>query len=349
MTSDLSTRLAAYLAENLTQAPVSITGLEQFSVGSSRYTYGFEARWTGADGKACSEPLVLRIDPPDPDGSLVPSNMAGEYDWYRAMDENGTVPVPEPILCETDPAALGAPFMIMRRISGAADWDTLFEEDYAAIRDSIGREAFAALGRMAAIDATTLGLTHTPMPVSAETIWHEQLDYWDTILLQGQFAPMPLTRAAIRMLRANPPCPPARIAPSHGDYRFGNFMYGREGIVGLLDWEMAHLSDPHEDLAWTSLETFRPRKHDLVWGFVPFEEGIAAWEQASGLTFDPAVFAWWRVFAHVKATALWVNGARASVDGHSDSVRYLFLNWFNTPLQERWMTKAMRNLAEHLS
>ena len=63
--------------------------------------------------------------------------------------------------------------------------------------------------------------------------------------------PQPIVRAAIRRLRRNPPGPPERISVVHGDYRSGNFMHDGHGkILGVLDWEMVHLGDAVEDLAW---------------------------------------------------------------------------------------------------
>ena len=71
---------------------------------------------------------------------------------------------------------------------------------------------------------------------------------------RNELEPQPIIRAAIRWLRANPPPPPERVSVVHGDYRVGNFLYTKEGIHGIVDWEMAHLGDPLEDLAWSFME-----------------------------------------------------------------------------------------------
>ena len=49
----------------------------------------------------------------------------------------------------------------------------------------------------------------------------------------------------------------------HGDFRFGNVLYDDTRVTAMLDWEMVHLGDPLEDLAWAyrtrwSLEQFVP-------------------------------------------------------------------------------------------
>ena len=52
-------------------------------------------------------------------------------------------------------------------------------------------------------------------------------------------------------LRRTPPPPAQKISVVHGDYRTGNFLHDGDGVIrGILDWEMAHLGDPLEDLAW---------------------------------------------------------------------------------------------------
>jgi aminoglycoside phosphotransferase (APT) family kinase protein len=43
----------------------------------------------------------------------------------------------------------------------------------------------------------------------------------------------------------------------HGDFRSGNFLVAPDGLVAVLDWELAHLGDPHEDLGWLCCNSWR--------------------------------------------------------------------------------------------
>ena len=43
----------------------------------------------------------------------------------------------------------------------------------------------------------------------------------------------------------------------HGDWRIGNVAVDEHGLVAVLDWEFAHLSDPVEDLAWPLVRAWR--------------------------------------------------------------------------------------------
>jgi thiamine kinase-like enzyme len=47
----------------------------------------------------------------------------------------------------------------------------------------------------------------------------------------------------------------------HGDFRLGNLFVGRTGLAAVLDWEMVHLGDPHEDVAWATIRAWRFDRH----------------------------------------------------------------------------------------
>jgi aminoglycoside phosphotransferase (APT) family kinase protein len=343
-TQSLEARLEAYLTGKLGYDSVKVSNTIQYTAGASRATYGFDADGTRRDGTESHEELILRVDPPHEHGSLVPNNMVGEYTWYAAFHAEGSVPVPEPLACETDPTLFGAPFMVMRRLRGYTDWETIFDSRFDEVRQRICAEAFGILGRIAAVDLARLPLPPGLAAASApQNAWLEQIDYWDAILLEHELGPMPVTRAAVRTLRANPPPPAPRLTVVQGDFRLGNFLYDTTGVAGVLDWEMGHLGDPHEDLAWTELPNWSRRDRSKIWSMVEDRDAVhRAWEDASGMRIDQQSLAWWTLFSHVKATALWVRGASNLVRGHSDQIRYVMIHWFITPQQEEWMIEAMK-------
>ena len=101
----------------------------------------------------------------------------------------------------------------------------------------------------------------------------------------------------------------------HGDYRTGNFLYDEAGeIHGVLDWEMAHLGDPLEDLAWGFNPVWQFGR-GLAGGLVPQDQAIAIWERASGLAGRPGGAALVELFNCVKGQGIWVGSARAFIDG----------------------------------
>src|SRR5437870_4170831 len=78
-----------------------------------------------------------------------------------------------------------------------------------------------------------------------------------------------------------------RTVPVHGDFRLGNLMVGPDGLVGVFDWEFAHVGDPAEDLGWPCVRSWRFGRDDLDLGGVGrSEEFFAAYESASGTKVD---------------------------------------------------------------
>jgi aminoglycoside phosphotransferase (APT) family kinase protein len=93
----------------------------------------------------------------------------------------------------------------------------------------------------------------------------------------------------------------------HGDYRTGNFLYDEETnqITAWLDWELGHMGDRHEDLAWTMSRTFGIMDEDdktfLIGGFLPRDEFLAAYEKASGLTINQKTLKFYDIFNTYKS------------------------------------------------
>ncbi len=92
---------------------------------------------------------------------------------------------------------------------------------------------------------------------------------------------------------------PPTAAPQlvHGDFRMGNLMIDENGISAVLDWELAHLGDPLEDLAYLCTPSWRFGHYDKhVGGFAPLDEFLTEYETASGNAVDPARFHWWLLY-----------------------------------------------------
>ena len=86
-------------------------------------------------------------------------------------------------------------------------------------------------------------------------------------------------------------CPPDPVRPVlvHGDFRNGNLIVGPEGIRAVLDWEVTHLGDPLEDLAWICVNSWRFGEIDRpVGGFGSREALLAGYRGAGGDAVDAA-------------------------------------------------------------
>jgi aminoglycoside phosphotransferase (APT) family kinase protein len=86
----------------------------------------------------------------------------------------------------------------------------------------------------------------------------------------------------------------------HGDFRNGNFIVGPEGVRAVLDWELVHIGDPWEDLAWVCTRSWRFGGAGEVGGVGSREDLYAAYERTSGMEVDRDAVHWWEVMSSVK-------------------------------------------------
>jgi aminoglycoside phosphotransferase (APT) family kinase protein len=343
--SGLAERLAAYAARRLPDArDVRVEALERIFGGASRETYRLALHWRDAAGEARSRRLILRRDPV---GSLIETERAVEFAAYRAF-HGSAVPVPEPLWLEEDPQWLDHSFFVMEEVRGEAleaSTQRLLAPPYAAHAEAIARQKWAILGTIAKADPATLGLESVMERPAPDACWRRELDAWEARLDEDERAPQPIIRAAIRWLRRRPPPPAQRVAVVHGDYRTGNFLVDATGAIrAVLDWEMAHLGDPLEDLAWGLNPVWRwgtPR----AGGLAPRERAIRWWEESSGLVADPEALRWWEVFSSVKGQAIWVSGAAEFAEGRNQDLILGLSGWLMGNSQDRACLHDLGRLA----
>ena len=116
---------------------------------------------------------------------------------------------------------------------------------------------------------------------------------------------------------------PAATEPAlvHGDFRNGNFVIGADGIRAVLDWELAHLGDPIEDLGWLCVKSWRFGNADLIaGGFGSLDELIAAYGDASGAAITEDAVRFWVVLGTVKWGVICIGQAFTHLIGAVRSV-----------------------------
>jgi aminoglycoside phosphotransferase (APT) family kinase protein len=318
-------RLCARLGDVLASASnLAVLAQHRIHGGASRETFSLDVGYDSPAG-AKMIGLILRRDPPD---SLIDTERTLEFAAYQSVQGSGA-PAPEALLLETDPSVIGAPFFVMRRIEGGAAASPFQVEPYAPHGAAIGAQFFQHLGAIHAIDALNSPLAKVVAAPALNACWRRELDYWEGVIDADAQEPQPILRGAIRRLRREPPPAPARLAVVHGDYRNGNFLHDGQGkILAILDWEMAHMGDPLEDLAWALDPLWTAGRPDLAAGLIPQDQAIAAWRAASGLTFDASAFAWWSLFSSVKGMAIWLSSAKALADGKNTDPVLTFSGWY---------------------
>ncbi len=309
--SSFEDQIAAYLAHRMPDAcDISVDELGRIYGGSSQETFRFRAAWQTGD-EAVTRRLILRRDST---AGLVVAERDLEYNVYRALAGQG-LPLPGVYFLELDPKWLERPFFIMDICPGKPGNPFVQTDPYDGHGTAIGEQYWSILGRLAAIDHLAVGLECLRNANVTSGYWALELDRWEGILDANEALVEPALRGGMRWLRRYPPSEPVKSAIVHGDYRSGNFLFTDDGkISAILDWEMCHIGDPLEDVAW-GLDLFWP-----ITRHYPMDAGLARWEAASGIVVDRDALDWWRLFTAVKACVIWTTAANGFASGKNSEM-----------------------------
>jgi aminoglycoside phosphotransferase (APT) family kinase protein len=294
----LQDSLPAVLAPIL-RGDVTIDNLRALTGGASRTTWAFDA--VTPDERRS---LILRIGPPDD----VHAGMELEARAQAAAAAAGA-PVPHVLVADDSPAALGNPFLICDEIKG----ETIVRRIQRQLDDA-GRarlllqcaEALAAIHRADANDPKL----STEDQLSE---WRERLDAMGDTTATFEWA--------FRWLAANRPAPsPSRLV--HGDYRMGNLIIDGSELAAVLDWELVHIGEVYEDLAWFCIRAWRfGAPADRGAGGLGSVEGfLCAYERAGGAQVDRVALHWWLVLATLRWGVICRYQAERHLSGQTRSV-----------------------------
>lgn len=262
------------------------------ATGFSNETLLYDVTWR-EDGRAHREALVLRCAPSG-EGVLPEYDVARQHRILEVLAGTG-VPVPRVVGLETDPTLLGVPFYLMERIEGRIPTDNppyhvggWVTEIPPAERAALWWDGIEVLARIHRLDWRSLGLGWLDTKGEAPTPLERQLDAYRRFLAWAAAgARHPTCEAALAWLEAERPREPAPVALCWGDARPGNMIFREGRVVAVLDWEMATLGDPQQDLAWW---LFLDRHHSeglgapRLPGFPERAETVARWEARTGLS-----------------------------------------------------------------
>lgn len=311
-------RLERFLAARLPGA-VRLTALERSTEGFSQETFAFDVEVTHPDGRREQRRWVAKREPTA--GLLEPYDLSPEFRVLHALSDD-PLPSPPTPWFTADPADLDRPFYVMERLEGdvpipaPGDGDGPFT---AAERATLGADVVDALARLHATDWRALGLDFLGVPSPGTGVAACELARWERRIADSGLAVDPPLAEALRWLRANLPSTD-EITLVHGDYRLGNFMVRDGRLTGILDWEMVHLGDPLEDVAWCASPLWRAGT-PMAAGLMSPEDFAARYAAASGRTVDADRLRFYDVLAVVKMIAIMLTGIRAFRDGRTVDLR----------------------------
>jgi aminoglycoside phosphotransferase (APT) family kinase protein len=309
---DIAEKLDRAVGRHLGQA--KLADLRQLTGGASQEIWSFTA-----DIGQGAMPLILRRSPPGIDVSARDTAISlGQEAEIQRRAANAHVPVAHIrfILDPTDQLGEG---YVMDFVAGETIARKILRDAaFAKIRPELAQQCGRILARLHQVPTAGLGLR----PFGAR----DQLARYHAIY-KGFGDPRPVFDWAFAWLgrhksveRATPD--EAASVLVHGDFRNGNLMIGPDGVRAVLDWELAHLGDGHEDMGWICVNSWRFGEIDHpVGGFGSREDMFKAYEAGGNGPVDPERVRFWETFGTLKwgimcmtMTATHLSGAARSVE-----------------------------------
>lgn len=270
--TDLAEPLSAFMSR--TAGPGALSGLSRLSGGANMESWAFD--WAG-------EGYVLRRAPSVDYMAGRPYGHAVEAALVRAAHAGG-VRAPEVVGVLADGDGMGTGY-VMRRITAEVSPAKILAAPPSPLVADLGRE----LARIHALPRAAIP-EGIPVMDTAEALAELKARF----LSYG--GDRPVIALAIKWCEDHLPAS-AEPVLVHGDYRMGNVMVDADGLAAVLDWELAHLGDAHEDLAFGCMTVWRFGQLDRpAFGVGSLEEYFAAYEAAGGRSVDRGRFRFWLVY-----------------------------------------------------
>jgi aminoglycoside phosphotransferase (APT) family kinase protein len=288
-TDDLKSRLEAALARHTGQT-AQVHEIQRLTGGANRTTMSFEASVPSLDAPRKRLIVQLGAQVLDPIAAIPQATPAGQARMMIAAERAGA-PAPRVVAILEPQDGLGEGY-ITERVAGETLGARILREDrFAAARRIMARQCGEILAAIHRIDPREV-------PFLARQDAAEHVAAHRKIVDHFNFR-LPALELALRWSAQNA-SRNQRLAVLHGDFRTGNMIVGEDGIRCVLDWELAQIGDPMQDLGWLCIRTWRFGGAGPVGGFGSREDLFAAYEKASGHAVDPAHVRFWEAFGNVK-------------------------------------------------
>ncbi len=312
----LRERIKRYLSRE-TGRSVEVVDLIRLPVGFSWLTFRLGVR--GLDGSDDVRPLILRLGPDY--GLFAPYSALPQVLSMQSLAKT-EVPVPSVYWHSEDPDLLGAPFLFCELVMGTAllPWASSSLAPLADDQRLMLADQFVnALAALHQVDWALRPMAQLAGDMNVENAAQRQLQNWRSAYERWAMRPYPLFEWGARWLFEH--CPPApRLSIVHGDYRTGNFLEQGGKITSILDWELAHIGDPHEDLGWASLPMYMGGTK-LICRLIEAERFFEQYQSRVSFPLSMSSVSYYKVFSLLKLAATHMAAARCFEDGRFNDLR----------------------------
>ncbi|CAN5647927.1 phosphotransferase family protein [soil metagenome] len=296
---DLAANVGQLLREGLPAGTtVTIRDVERTFGGNARQAWTLTAT-ISSGGTESREELILLVRGR---GSQVLTRPEQEHAALDGLAEQG---VRAPRIWGHDPSGrlFAGPAVLLQRLSGETDAVAFLGADLAVGRArtlDLAR-ALAELHRVRVPDLDAGGATVDSVRSEFRSVRRE---------------PWPTLGWVLNWLEDHQPTDAPRTLV-HGDFRPGNVLFGGDRIVGILDWELAHVGDPAEDIAWAYRRLWSPER------FVGLDEFVDTYQAAGGVPVEADRLRWHRVYAEVRFAVISLRASGSFADGSTRNLRLI--------------------------
>jgi aminoglycoside phosphotransferase (APT) family kinase protein len=297
--STQAARIVEVLRTDLGAASIDLLSARRLSAGASRLSWELVVRVDGGEQR-----LVLQRERVPGSGRLDVETEAG---LIRAARTCG-VPAPRVVVADRNADLIGGAYLITDYVQG----ETLphrIQRDPAlrSARECFSSECGRILAQLQTIrpdDVTGLDASDPIERIEA--------------MLDTAYDPHPTFELGLNWLRRNRPQPIEPVVV-HGDFRLGNPMMQPDGIAAVLDWELAHLGAPLEDLSWICVRAWRWGGREFVGGIGRWSDLVDSYTRHSSRAVDEKEAYWWRLLGTVRWGVFCHEQARTHLSRESRS------------------------------
>jgi aminoglycoside phosphotransferase (APT) family kinase protein len=309
--ADLAAKLQSLLTRRI-GSPGTVGALKRLTGGATKQTWSFRAQIARRD-----VPLILQLVSKRPPGiavGVLPRLGAREDAALIAAAAGIGVPTPTVRLVLAPEDGIGEG-IIMDQVPGETIARRILrEEAFTPLRATFAAQCGTLLARVHQIDPAKLPFLRPFGSVAQLEGYRRIYDALDH--------PQPVIELGLRWAQSHVPHQhPLRVV--HGDFRLGNLICGQAEIAAVIDWELATVGDPLQDLGWLCVKTWRFGGSLPVAGIGRREDLVAAYEHASGTVVNARHLRFWEGFGSLKWAIMCLMIAHRGQNGDPPTLEQL--------------------------
>lgn len=286
---------------------VTVSGVRRVFGGNARLAWSFGLSWI--EGETAHSMTCILMSKGD--AGHVDSDAGSEFRFIQSLNRSG-LPIPKALAFDAGGLISGNPAVIMEMLPGTADVVSFLSAKNATDARSVMTQLVEVTAQLHRFDGWPSALAE---PVADDPVG-AQIDYWRGLYKVKRTETYPLINAVFDWLELHRPAP-ALLSIVHGDLRPGNFLYDGGRLTAILDWEMAHIGDPAEDIAWIYRSLWSPAS------IMPLEEFLQRYNAAGSFNLSAAHVKFYQIFSELKFAVLSISASVSCRQGAAVNLRLL--------------------------